>query len=75
MLRAMTYRPYPARDRALRHILRRHRNELPPALLLHAAQPSGCEAGERLRAAFTALPSAGSYVLSTRRPGVVGGDR
>ena len=73
MLRAMTYRPYPNRDRALRHIMRRHRNEIPPALLLRAAQPSGREAGERLRASFAALPSPGTYVLSTRRPVVSGG--
>lgn len=72
MLRAMAYRPYPVPDRALRQIMRRHRNELPLSLLA-AAQPSGREVGERMRTAFAALPSAGTYVLSTRRPGVVSG--
>ncbi|MFD0209279.1 hypothetical protein ACFVH9_09135 [Streptomyces hirsutus] len=28
----MSVRPYPSRARALRQILRRHRNEIPPSL-------------------------------------------
>lgn len=68
----MAHRPYPVPARALRQILRRHRYELPTDLL-GAAQPSGQEAAERLQAAFAALPSAGRYVLSTRRPGAVSG--
>ncbi|MFJ9740793.1 hypothetical protein [Streptomyces sp. NPDC101166] len=66
----MAYRPYPVPDRALRQIMRRHRNEIP--LLLRAAQPSGREAGERMRATFAALPSGGAYVLSTRHDVVSG---
>ncbi|MER6917582.1 hypothetical protein [Streptomyces spiralis] len=50
----MTYRPYPARGRALRQILRRHRNELPPGLLPPVAPLE--EQGP-----------AGEYRLSTRR--------
>jgi hypothetical protein len=73
MLSTMAHRPYPDRERALRQIMRRHRNELPPHLLLRAAQPSGREAGERMRSAFAALPTAGAYVLSTRRLSVVSG--
>ncbi|MEZ3180836.1 hypothetical protein KYY02_19715 [Streptomyces pimonensis] len=53
----MSVRPYPSRDRALRQILRRHHNELPPGILPAARTP------ER----------PGRYVLSTRRPGTVGG--
>ncbi|MEV5085394.1 hypothetical protein AB0K74_43940 [Streptomyces sp. NPDC056159] len=49
----MAHRPYPARGRALRQILRRHRNELPPALLPPArTQEQG---------------AGGEYRLSTRR--------
>jgi hypothetical protein len=62
----MNVRPFPSRDRALRQIMRRHRNEIPPSL-----QPSGREAGTRI--AFAALPSGREYVLSTRRPGAVSG--
>ncbi|MFF8589911.1 hypothetical protein ACF061_00485 [Streptomyces sp. NPDC015220] len=54
----MTHRPYPVRARALRQIMRRHRNELPDRLL-----PAG--------RVLSAGP--GVYVLSTRRPGIVGG--
>ncbi|GHI91715.1 hypothetical protein [Streptomyces olivaceus] len=57
----MTVRPYPSAGRALRQILRRHRNEIPTALL------GGREAAKRLKAGVAALPSAGGYVLSTRR--------
>ena len=64
----MNVRPFPSRDRALRQVMRRHRNEIPTSL-----QPSGREAGERIRAAFVALPSGRDYVLSTRRPGTVSG--
>ena len=46
----MSVRPFPSRDRALRQIMRRHRNELPPELL-----PAG-------RAPAPAPP--GIYVLS-----------
>lgn len=69
----MSVHPFPSRDRALRQIMRRHRNELPPGPLLRATQPSGREAGGRMRAAFAAAPNAGAYVLSTRRLGVVSG--
>jgi hypothetical protein len=54
----MNVRPFPSRDRALRQILRRHRNEIPPALLPAARTPQGLD---------------GAYVLSTRRPGAVSG--
>lgn len=64
----MSVHPFPSRDRALRQIMRRHRNELPPGPLLRAAQPGG-----RMRAAFAAAPNANAYVLSTRRLGVVSG--
>lgn len=53
----MSVRPYPSPERALRQIMRRHGNELPPELLPPAPTP---------------VPS-GVYVLSTRRPGVVSG--
>ncbi|WP_306191470.1 hypothetical protein [Streptomyces sp. MK5] len=49
----MAHRPYPARGRALRQILRRHRNELPPGLLPSAPSKAQGPAGE--------------YRLSTRR--------
>jgi hypothetical protein len=58
MLSAMAHRPYPVRARALRQILRRYRNEIPPHLLPAVRTPQG---------------PAGEYRLSTRRPGVVGG--
>ncbi|MGI5408695.1 hypothetical protein ACQEV9_18115 [Streptomyces chartreusis] len=61
----MSVRPYPSQARALRQIMRRHRNEI--AASLRAAQPGGQEAGEWMKAALAALPSAGAYVLSTRR--------
>jgi hypothetical protein len=57
----MSYRPYPSRDRALRLILRRYRNELPPELLA------------RVRVPQQEPHFVGQYVLSTRRPGAVGG--
>ena len=69
----MSVHLFPSRDRALRQIMRRHRNGLPPGPLLRAAQPSGREAGGRMREAFATAPSAGAYVLSTRRLSVVGG--
>ena len=55
---AMAFRPYPVPGRALRQIMRRHGNAIPPELLPAARTPQG---------------SAGVYVLSTRRPGVVSG--
>jgi hypothetical protein len=58
MLSAMAHRPYPVRERALRQILRRHRNELPPYLVPVARPLQG---------------PAGTYVLSTRRLSVVSG--
>jgi hypothetical protein len=58
MLGIMAHRPYPVPERALRQILRRHRNELPPHLL-PAARPLQGLAGE--------------YRLSTRRLNVVSG--
>ncbi|WP_179382074.1 hypothetical protein [Streptomyces sp. SA15] len=56
----MAHRTYPDRVRALRQIMRRHRNELPPELLPAARTPDSAFVVEK--------------VLSTRRPGVVGGD-
>lgn len=53
----MSVRPYPSRDRALRQILRRHHNELPPGILPAARTPE----------------QPGRYVLSTRHPGAVSG--
>lgn len=58
MLGIMAHRPYPVRVRALRQIMRRHRNEIPPQLLPAPREPQGAP---------------GTYVLSTRRPGVVSG--
>jgi hypothetical protein len=54
----MSVHPFPSRARALRQIMRRHRNEIPPALL---------------PAPRVAPQEPGAYVLSTRRPGTVGG--
>ncbi len=54
----MSVRPYPSRDRALRQIMRHHRNEIPLRLVPPTREPQG--------------PS-GEYRLSTRRPGVVSG--
>jgi hypothetical protein len=59
MLDAMAHRPYPVRGRALRQILRRHRNELPATLLLHTRRPA--DDGH--------VPQ---YVLSARRPRAAG---
>ncbi|MGW9582374.1 hypothetical protein ACWIGB_04135 [Streptomyces albidoflavus] len=56
----MAYRPYPVRERALRQILRRHRNELPPSLL----PPTRTQLSNVV----------GEYRLSTR-PGVSSGIR
>jgi hypothetical protein len=56
----MSVRPFPSRDRALRQIMRRHRNELPPELLPAAREPQG---------------PVGEYRLSTRRLSVVSGGR
>jgi hypothetical protein len=47
----MAHRPYPVAARALRQIMRRHRNEIPPELLPAARTPQG---------------PAGVYVLSKR---------
>ncbi|CAM5671697.1 hypothetical protein GCM10010256_52780 [Streptomyces coeruleorubidus] len=57
----MSVRPFPCRDRALRQIMRRHRNELPPELLPAERTP--------------AQVPPGVYVLSTRRLSVVSGGR
>ncbi|WP_437022729.1 hypothetical protein [Streptomyces sp. enrichment culture] len=54
----MAFRPYPVPGRALRQIMRRHGNEIPPELLPPEQVPA---------------PPPGVYVLSTRRPGAVGG--
>ncbi|GAA2906385.1 hypothetical protein [Streptomyces mexicanus] len=51
----MAHRPYPVRGRALRQIMRRHRNEIPAQLLPPAARP--WDPGH--------VPV---YRLSTRRP-------
>lgn len=48
----MAHRPYPVAARALRQILRHHRNQLPAGLLPAARAPQG---------------PAGEYRLSTRR--------
>jgi hypothetical protein len=58
MLGIMAHRPYPVPERALRQILRRHRNELPP-YLLPVARPLQGPVGE--------------YRLSTRHLSVVSG--
>lgn len=63
----MSVRPFPSRDRALRQVMRRHRNEIPASF--RAAQPGGRESAERMRAVVAALPGAPAYVLSTRRSG------
>ncbi len=55
----MNVRPFPSRERALRQVMRRHGNELPPELLPAARPPAEAPPGV--------------YVLSTRRPGVVSG--
>ena len=55
---AMSVRPFPSRHRALRQIMRRHRNEIPAYLLPAPRSPQ---------------PEPGVYVLSTRRPAVVSG--
>ncbi|GED89296.1 hypothetical protein TNCT6_63810 [Streptomyces sp. 6-11-2] len=55
-MQAMTHRPNPVRTRALRQIMRRHRNEIPLGLLPDAR---------------SAQPEPGEYRLSTRRPGLV----
>lgn len=60
------HHPYPDRGRALRQIMRRHRNQLHATPLLRAVQPGGREAGDRLRAGFAGLPRLDDYVLSTR---------
>ncbi|MFJ4974228.1 hypothetical protein ACIP6X_02555 [Streptomyces coeruleorubidus] len=54
----MAHRPYPDRERALRQIMRRRRNKLPPHLLPVGRPPQG---------------PVGAYVLSTRRLSVVSG--
>jgi hypothetical protein len=54
----MSVLPYPSRDRALRQIMRRHRNEIPPEML----------PGPRLQQGWP-----GVYVLSKRRPSTVSG--
>ncbi len=55
---AMNVRPFPSRARARRQIMRRHGNQIPTYLL-----PVSREV--RIQP--------GVYVLSTRRPGTVGG--
>ncbi|MFD8199953.1 hypothetical protein [Streptomyces sp. NPDC059701] len=54
----MSVRPFPSRARALRQIMRRHRNEIPARLLPAPRDPQ---------------PVPGVYVLSTRRPAAVSG--
>ncbi|MET9521549.1 hypothetical protein [Streptomyces coeruleorubidus] len=54
----MAHRPYPDRERALRQIMRRHRNDIPASLLPVGRSPQG---------------PIGAYVLSTRRLSVVSG--
>ncbi|MFD7705740.1 hypothetical protein [Streptomyces sp. NPDC059786] len=72
----MTFRPYPNADRARRQA-ERHDFETPPltaappsfAAPMRAAQPSGRQLGEAFTRAFTP----GTYRLSSRNRGVVGG--
>ena len=70
----MAYRPYPNADRALRQLARGCGVEPPTGPDLAAAvrgvQPSGREFGRALSQAFA---ESDTYVLSSRRPGVVGG--
>jgi predicted lysophospholipase L1 biosynthesis ABC-type transport system permease subunit len=71
----MSYRPYPDRDRALKQIDRHY----PPASAV-ALSPALRSVGEGFQQIRSGLRrgaeqglGAGAYVLSTRRPGVVGG--
>ncbi|MBZ6290454.1 hypothetical protein ACWF8U_00560 [Streptomyces olivaceus] len=54
----MSVHPFPSAARARRQVMRRHGNEIPDHLLPTPRQPQG---------------RPGVYVLSTRRPGTVGG--
>ena len=71
----MAYRPYPNVDRALKQLDRHY----PPSPVIPAA-PAMQSIGDGFQRIRTGLQQAaqqglnvGTYVLSTRRPGVVGG--
>jgi len=70
----MAYRPYPNVDRALRQLDRHY----PPAPVveLECLRPLGevfTQMRDSAQRALAGADGAGRYVLSTRRPGVVGG--
>ncbi|MFF0166864.1 hypothetical protein [Streptomyces prasinus] len=85
----MAYRPYPNADRALRMVDRHRFEESPAPVeqapmatpfTIHlteaaqaAAQALGASVSEALAKMRQPQQLAGDYVLSTRRPGVVGG--
>lgn len=71
----MTYRPYPNADRARRQIAR-HYPDPPEAPMRECLRPvvkSFAQLRVNARRAIEQGPSAGAYVLSTRRLGVVSG--
>ena len=71
----MSHRPYPNVDRALSQIAR-HYPDQPATEMSEALRPlaeSFARLRENTRRAAGQGFGAGSYVLSTRRPGVVGG--
>ncbi|MFE0470445.1 hypothetical protein ACFW2V_02365 [Streptomyces sp. NPDC058947] len=71
----MAYRPYPNADRALRQ-LDRHYPPAPVIPMSPALRAVGDAIGQFRENAQRAAGlgfGAGTYVLSTRRPGVVGG--
>lgn len=71
----MTYRPYPNRDRALRQLARKER--VAARCWVTPARQIAEEydfPGQSLAALAARMPvRPGAYVLSSRRPGVVGG--
>ncbi|MFI0135563.1 hypothetical protein [Streptomyces luteogriseus] len=68
----MSYRPYPNRERALKQLDRHY----PPVIELECLRPMA-DSVAKLRANTQRAAGqgfgAGTYVLSTRRPGVVSG--
>ncbi|MFJ2719382.1 hypothetical protein [Streptomyces sp. NPDC087437] len=48
----MAHRPYPARGRALRQIMRRHRNEIPPHLLPAARSAGAAPVGAYVQSLY-----------------------
>ena len=71
----MTYRPYPSVDRALNQIARHYpdRPAIPMSPALQSVGDGFQRIQEGLRRAAVQGFREGTYVLSTRRPGVVGG--